>query len=96
MGKNKIKEVVMSSDRKRGKFKVFFIGSLIGGIIGSTTALLFAPKDGKKLRKDLAKKCHKLGDKSEELVCDAREKCEEIMDAMKDFATDTKRKIRRK
>ncbi len=33
--------------------KDFLIGGLIGAIVGSAAALLFAPKSGKELREDL-------------------------------------------
>ncbi|UOQ86324.1 YtxH domain-containing protein [Gracilibacillus salinarum] len=33
--------------------KDFLIGSLIGGIVGASLALIFAPKSGKELRSDL-------------------------------------------
>lgn len=33
--------------------KDFIIGTLIGGMVGATLALLFAPKSGKELREDI-------------------------------------------
>ncbi|MEN1968185.1 YtxH domain-containing protein [Lentibacillus sp. N15] len=33
--------------------KNFIIGALIGGIVGASTALLYAPKSGKQLRDDI-------------------------------------------
>jgi gas vesicle protein len=36
--------------------KIFVFGAILGGVIGSLTALLLAPKAGKKLREDIAEK----------------------------------------
>lgn len=36
--------------------KGFVVGAIIGGAIGAVTALLFAPKSGEELRKDIAEK----------------------------------------
>lgn len=35
--------------------KDFLIGTLIGGIIGATTALFLAPKSGKELRDEIGR-----------------------------------------
>lgn len=42
--------------------KGFLLGALAGGIIGSVTALLFAPKPGKELRQDISAGAQKVGD----------------------------------
>lgn len=42
--------------------KGFLLGALAGGVIGSITALLFAPKAGKELRQDIAVGAQKVGD----------------------------------
>ena len=44
-----------SQNRNEGNInaKDFLIGTLVGGIVGSLTALLLAPKSGKELRGDL-------------------------------------------
>lgn len=42
--------------------KGFLLGALAGGIIGSVTALLFAPKAGKELRQDISAGAQKVGD----------------------------------
>lgn len=42
--------------------KGFLLGALAGGVIGSITALLFAPKAGKELRQDIAAGAQKVGD----------------------------------
>jgi len=40
--------------------KVFFIGAIVGGVIGSVSALLFAPKSGKELRQDISSGAQKV------------------------------------
>lgn len=42
--------------------KGFLLGALAGGVIGSITALLFAPKAGKELRQDIAAGAQKVSD----------------------------------
>lgn len=45
----------------RGKqTKGFLFGAIAGGIIGSVTALLFAPKAGKELRQDISEGARKV------------------------------------
>lgn len=39
---------------KKSGAKSFVYGAIAGGVIGSVTALLFAPKAGRELRKDIA------------------------------------------
>ncbi|MCO7174556.1 YtxH domain-containing protein [Sporolactobacillus kofuensis] len=36
--------------------KELFIGGIVGGVIGASIALLFAPKKGEEIRKDLSVK----------------------------------------
>ncbi|QDP40898.1 YtxH domain-containing protein [Radiobacillus deserti] len=43
----------MSNHNDDMNTKDFLIGSLIGGIVGASVALLFAPKSGKELREDI-------------------------------------------
>lgn len=54
--------------------KDFLIGTLIGGIIGATTALFLAPKSGKELRDDLNTQANALKEKTDRLTTDAKEK----------------------
>ncbi|MFX3633832.1 MAG: YtxH domain-containing protein [Candidatus Pristimantibacillus sp.] len=46
------------SSRKQSKG--FLLGALAGGVIGSVTALLLAPKPGKELRQDISAGAHKV------------------------------------
>ncbi|GFN30201.1 YtxH domain-containing protein [Paenibacillus xylaniclasticus] len=42
--------------------KGFLLGALAGAVVGSITALLFAPKSGKELRSDIADSAQKVSD----------------------------------
>ncbi|KAB8138334.1 YtxH domain-containing protein [Gracilibacillus oryzae] len=46
--------------------KDFLIGSLIGGIVGASLALIFAPKSGKELRSDINHGAHYVKDRANE------------------------------
>ncbi|MFD0958538.1 YtxH domain-containing protein [Paenibacillus chungangensis] len=47
---------------RKGNKGGFLLGALAGGVIGSITALLLAPKSGKELREDIALQAQKVGD----------------------------------
>jgi gas vesicle protein len=64
--------------------KDFLIGTLIGGIVGSLTALLLAPKSGKELRGDINNQAHLLKEKSGQLRDTAVGKGNEIASTVKD------------
>jgi gas vesicle protein len=49
---------------KGNQRKSFMFGALAGGIIGSVTALLLAPKAGRELRKDIAEGAQEVGDRT--------------------------------
>lgn len=63
------------SDQKKSRFG---LGLLIGSILGAITALFVAPKSGKELRKDVAKKIDELKKLLEEKEVD--KKVKEIFD----------------
>ncbi|TCZ74240.1 YtxH domain-containing protein [Paenibacillus albiflavus] len=48
--------------------KTFMIGSVVGGVIGAVTALLFAPKPGRELRADIAEGYHTVSEKTQEIA----------------------------
>ena len=79
---------------RRGSF-----GSLlIGGAIGAGIALLFAPKKGEELRKDLLDKinelCNKLKDvDSDEVKANVEKKVQEIKDGIKDLDAEKVKKV---
>jgi gas vesicle protein len=74
--------------------KGFMLGLLAGSIIGGLMALLYAPKSGKDLRKDITKKRkeltkdaeHYLGSakhKAAEIISDGRKKAEDLISEAK-------------
>ncbi|MEC0089175.1 YtxH domain-containing protein [Paenibacillus macquariensis] len=68
--------------------KGFLWGAVVGGVIGSVTALLFAPKQGAELRKDIADKSRQVGSKTQELVSAAGEQSANIYGIVKTKAND--------
>ncbi|ULO05743.1 YtxH domain-containing protein [Paenibacillus sp. 19GGS1-52] len=71
-------------------------GAVVGSVVGSVTALLFAPKPGKELRKDIAEgtastleKAQEIatqaGDKSVELYSKAKESVEQVVQEVREW-----------
>lgn len=71
-------------------------GAIVGSVVGSVTALLFAPKPGKELRKDIAEgtastleKAQEIatqaGDKSVELYSKAKESVEQVVHEVREW-----------
>lgn len=48
--------------------KGFFLGALVGSVLGGVTALLFAPKSGEKLRRDINKQYQQTSEKTHEII----------------------------
>ena len=75
------------------------LGSLLlGGAIGAGIALLFAPKKGEELRKDLLEKISELCDKlkdvdSDEVKANIEKKVQEIKDGIKDLDAEKVKKV---
>lgn len=59
--------------------KGLFFGFLAGGIVGAAIALLYAPKSGKDLRADIAKKKDEILDDASEYMQIAKEKATELI-----------------
>jgi gas vesicle protein len=53
--------------------KSFFLGALLGGIVGGISSLLLAPKSGQQLRKDICSACKQLAQEAEEGIKEAAE-----------------------
>ncbi|MTH55643.1 hypothetical protein GKZ89_19805 [Bacillus mangrovi] len=64
--------------------KDFMIGTLIGGIIGASAALLLAPKSGKDLRVDLGSQANMVAEKTNKLTSDALSKSSDWANKAKD------------
>ena len=52
-------------------YKSFILGALIGGAIGAVTALLFAPKSGRELRRDIVDTSTDIYDKASDYISNA-------------------------
>lgn len=74
-----------------------FMSFLLGGVIGSTIALLYAPKTGKHLRDDISTKTNKLikqgKKKTIDTYKDAREIAGETIESANDFINNSLEKI---
>ncbi len=64
--------------------KDFLLGALVGGIVGSLTALLLAPKSGKELREDLLEQTKYVRDKTEYMKEIALQRGSEIANIAKE------------
>jgi gas vesicle protein len=59
--------------------KGMFIGFLTGGALGAALALLYAPKSGKELRKDIKDKSEEYMDEAEKYIADAKDKAIDLI-----------------
>ncbi|RJQ50171.1 MAG: YtxH domain-containing protein [Nitrospiraceae bacterium] len=65
------------------------IGSfLIGGLVGAGLALLFAPQSGKKTRKDISRFTKNVAGDAKDLIEDATESVQEMVDRVSDKLSD--------
>ncbi|WP_096189765.1 YtxH domain-containing protein [Evansella halocellulosilytica] len=94
----------MSNDNQGLNTKDFLIGSLLGGIIGASTALLLAPKSGKELRQDLNEQAKVAKEKTADWTTQAVEKGNEfaaqvsdqsvtLIDKVKDVARSVRKDV---
>ncbi|MDD5360733.1 MAG: YtxH domain-containing protein [Ignavibacteria bacterium] len=65
-----------------------FFGLVLGGAVGSAIALLYAPKEGKYLRRDISRKANEFVDEERKKVSDSwngiKEKTGHILDSAND------------
>ena len=94
MGGNE-RERSYESDKRDDQInaKDFMIGTLIGGIVGSLAALLFAPKSGREFRDDINNQAYTIRDKTDQLRKTAISKGSEITSSVKDKTTEISRKV---
>ncbi|NIK13475.1 YtxH domain-containing protein [Alkalibacillus almallahensis] len=64
--------------------KDFMIGTLLGGIVGASVALLFAPKSGKEIREDLNTGAQQVRERADEWKDVAYEKGNEVSQRMRE------------
>ena len=73
----------------------FFMGFLIGGVLGVLAGIFFAPKSGKELRSDLKGKASELLKDGKEIYADASKKAKEIIEEAKHQAEELKKEADR-
>jgi len=56
-----------------------FVGLLAGGAVGALAVLLYAPKSGKELRKDIKNKTDEYYNETKKFIGDAKEKTNDIL-----------------
>ena len=61
----------------------FFMGFLIGSVLGALSGLLFAPKSGKDLRSEIKEKGSEVLKEGKEIYSDASTKAKEIVEEAK-------------
>jgi gas vesicle protein len=73
----------------------FFMGFLIGGVLGALAGIFFAPKSGKDLRSDLKEKGSEVLKEGKEIYADASMKAKEIIAEAKHQAEELKKEADR-
>jgi gas vesicle protein len=82
---------------KQGKslsFKDFIFGALLGGLVGSATALFLAPKSGKEMRQDLGEQTVTLRQKSGTLAQIAKEKSSDLAKTVGDQSSNVVSRVK--
>ena len=69
----------------------FFMGFLIGGVLGALAGIFFAPKSGKELRSDIKEKGSGVFKDGKEIYADASTKAKEIIEEAKHQAKELKK-----
>ncbi|CAM3991228.1 YtxH domain-containing protein [Cohnella lubricantis] len=76
--------------------KSFLYGALAGAVTGAVTALLFAPKKGSELRKDIKDTAQTVGEKTVEISRMAGSTAQNIVKRSGDWASEIRSKLSRK
>ena len=69
----------------------FFIGFLIGGVLGALAGILFAAKSGKELRSDIKGKVSEIVKDAEDIYADSSTKAKAIFEEAKHQAKELKK-----
>lgn len=70
--------------------KSFLWGTLTGAVTGAVTALLFAPKPGRELRKDISDTAQRFGEKTADISRQAGGAVQAFAKRTSEFASDAK------
>jgi gas vesicle protein len=109
MGEYRLQYVIeLISDRrkkgKKGEFNMaenekqqghFFMGFLIGSVLGALAGIFFAPKSGKELRSDIKEKGSEVLKDAKEIYTDASMKAKEVIAEAKHQAEELKKEADR-
>ncbi|WP_051287309.1 YtxH domain-containing protein [Paenibacillus taiwanensis] len=68
----------------------FWVGLLVGSVVGTVSALLLAPKPGRELRHDLTEGAKQASEKSQQLAKQVSDKTSEWVEAAKEKTSDWK------
>jgi len=86
---NKTKEKVMSN--QTNGYVEFLKGLVIGGAVGAVIGILYAPKSGKRTRRDIYNKSIEFKNDAESKLLAAQEKTSEILGDVSDKVDSVKR-----
>lgn len=73
---------------KKNNVRNFLMGALAGGIAGSVTALLLAPKSGRELRKDIVVSAQQVSDRTVQIAGQVGDTTTRIVKQVSEGATD--------
>jgi gas vesicle protein len=73
----------------------FFMGFLIGSVLGALAGIFFAPKSGKELRSDIKEKGSEVLKDAKEIYADASTRAKEIIEEAKHQARELKKEADR-
>ncbi len=86
----------MARRKNNGGKHSFALGAMVGGLLGGMSALLFAPKSGKKFRKDLCEKCEDASDRAHDLMDDVCEHSSKLLKKAQSAKKSVSRQMKRK
>ncbi|MDE5413357.1 YtxH domain-containing protein [Alkalihalobacterium chitinilyticum] len=76
--------------------KNFALGTVVGGVVGATAALLTAPKSGEELRKDIQNELAEGKNKTEEVTNEIKEKMSELSEIINDSSSNVSQTVKQK
>lgn len=63
--------------------KIFSLGLITGSLLGGMAGLIFAPKSGKKFRRDISRKTKEIINDTNQLIEDSGEKASDVISDVK-------------
>lgn len=78
----------MDSEQESKLTKGLFLGFIAGGVVGAVVALLYAPKPGRELRRDIRDRKDKIVDKAGEILTGNAQSVEEYLNAERERSRD--------